>query len=489
MISGLRYINKGYLVEPIKDIIQPLLIGSSISILICIDPYISSSLNIYLGDINPFKTIPYLITILFLVILSLILIVKVLSISKEGINRFLLFALLMTPFVTFLNLAGIRFGILILTLCIGLWLMRGFYTGEIAFVKSPIYPIILIFLLPMLISSTIPVGGAFRNLFSIFDMFTSRILLVFFVINIISTKWELLRCINYLLYLGFASSLIAICQLIIYLLSGINLSFATGEQAWIFLPFGKLPRVTALMLDPNELGAILAVLSAITLYLSLSNSFSIRRRLLYIVEFSFGFVAILLTWSRTAWVALGFSFFLIPFIKRSYLSIYIMSGIILLGIIGYLGGFINILTDIFMSLGEGSISFREDLFYIGLDDVRRYPMTGVGFNTSSEFNNPYDEPIHNGFLQVAAETGLWGSFIFLGIFIYIIIKFLILLNKNRDKEFRWVVKALFIGYLSFPIIFQFQPFAFEKFFWLFIGLCESLFLVFREKKGLQISGG
>lgn len=484
MISGLKYINKGYLVEPIKDIIQPLLIGSSISILICIDPYISSRLNIYLGDIDPFRTIPYLITILFLVILSLILIVKVLSISREGINRFLLFALLMTPFVTFLNRTGIRFGIMILTLCIGLWLMRGFYAGEIVFVKSPIYLMILVFLLPMLISSLIPIGGVFRNLFSIFDMFTSRILLVFFVINIIYTKWDLLRCINYLLYLGFASSLIAICQLIIYLFSGINLSFASGEQAWIYLPppFGKLPRVTALMLDPNELGAILAVLSAIALYFSLSDSFSIRRRLLYIVEFFFGFVAIVLTWSRTAWVALGFSFFLIPFARRSYLSIYIMSGIILLGIIGYLGGFINILTDILVSLGEGSISFREDLFYIGLDDVRRYPMTGVGFNASSEFNNPYDEPIHNGFLQVAAETGLWGLFIFLGIFIYIIIKFLILLNKNRDKEFRWVVKALFVGYLSFPIIFQSQPFAFEKFFWLFIGLCEALFLVFREKR-------
>lgn len=170
-------------------------------------------------------------------------------------------------------------------------------------------------------------------------------------------------------------------------------------------------------LSPNAIGVFFAQYSMFILALFMSEKSKLLKLFygstvglcLYSVMFSFsrgGYLAVLLGLIFTGWyrdkrilVVLGF--FLLTW------KVFVPTAVI---------------ERIEMSEGDRSIEERLDLWETGKQVISNNPIIGVGFATFSikrieeEVSGQSRESFHNGFIQVSAEMGLIGLFVFIYIY-------------------------------------------------------------------------
>jgi O-antigen ligase len=104
-------------------------------------------------------------------------------------------------------------------------------------------------------------------------------------------------------------------------------------------------------------------------------------------------------------------------------------------------------------LGEGSILIRSNLWKEALRIIRDYNFTGCGLNTYSivargykSFNGGGIYP-HNSYLQMAAETGLFGLFAFL----WVLFTFFKIGLRYLHQKNNFLVLGLLSGILAFLV--------------------------------------
>ncbi len=215
-----------------------------------------------------------------------------------------------------------------------------------------------------------------------------------------------------------------------------DLEFALKSIMWIMILFqvqsvvclmlglGRGDRATGVTTNANTLGIYsnVALLSAFYL---LVNKKEKKGTWFYLFIIASCMVTAVLSGSRTALVTLLINVVIVSFLKiKSLLGR--LSFALIVGTFGVLL-FTGALGDLGLPALEKILSgdvTRGELWELGVDVWKRFPIFGCGYSVSSSYNNlpgskGYD--FHNSFLTILAEIGIWGCLI-LGVSIFFVLK-------------------------------------------------------------------
>jgi putative inorganic carbon (hco3(-)) transporter len=416
-----------------------------------------------------------------------------LSISLSIRKPYLCFALLflMAPFefyanITFLTLTSNE--IILIGLIIGFSLNKLINKD---YINLRIIILFLPFLLIQVLSLTkaVDIGAGIKQFIRWFEFF-----IVFFItFNSFKTKDEFVKVLKYLIIAAIPISLYGIYQSLVgfggFMSELIPMS---PEEMRLNMLFGTFIRAHSILVQANHLGAYLVLVIPLSFAISFalkgkSNYFWIQSSLIFkhidkIVRIVF-FITLFLTMSRSSWIALISSFFIISIlswisrvietkeIEKTHSQGFFRSRKILMStiiIITIMIVFIAImLPQILSRIGSfGNLendlasNKRIDFLKVGTAIIRDNPILGVGIGNYTSISSKYApkemDPIgsrihlHNLYLQITVETGLIGLLAFM-FYIFCIFtsmtKYLFesLLIENR------LVKLVMIATLAFLI--------------------------------------
>ncbi len=167
---------------------------------------------------------------------------------------------------------------------------------------------------------------------------------------------------------------------------------------------------------------------------------------------------LLWTFSRGAWLAVAFACILMAILKRSRLVI--LALFVALALIFFLSpapleGRITSLWNI----KDGTITERRQLWGEALRMVGERPWLGYGVNTYAKVEPRFkskdfytdNQYAHNGYLQIAAETGWLGLIAFLGVLVCFFSQAFKAPPKYQDEFLSAAAFSLTLGILSFLI--------------------------------------
>ncbi len=181
---------------------------------------------------------------------------------------------------------------------------------------------------------------------------------------------------------------------------------------------------------PNVLGGFLAILLPAFLFLIINRKkMKVGMRVYYwfLFALALGFVSLVLTFSRAAWIITFLGFFLVVMQRKSVYLLNILKNKNLVLSLFYILMFLSVFTLLVFPQGEKIIggqswSQRAVLDKTALILTLQHPLLGIGLNNfvvhaHRVINNYSDiyllQPVHNFYLLVLVETGLTGFAIFL----------------------------------------------------------------------------
>lgn len=261
-------------------------------------------------------------------------------------------------------------------------------------------------------------------------------------------------------------------------------------------------RATGPMEDPNFFSQIMVVLVPISFERFLHEK-KLRLRLLAAWCMAVSILTIILTYSRGGLIAM-LAALLVLFIvyppKRTHVPVIILS---LAVFFFYLPP--NYLDRLFTlqaffeprktsRLEERSLQGRLSENLTALEMVKTNPLFGVGLNSYSYLFPVYSKKLgiarvatereaHNMFLEVVAEIGLIGFFIFSILLIAAFHSILTARNiflANRQMDYAGMATGLFAGVLGYFVAAAFVHNAFPRFFYLLLGIAFAMDYVRRN---------
>lgn len=294
-------------------------------------------------------------------------------------------------------------------------------------------------------------GGAFRQPAQHVWIQIARLVLAvsaYFVVDrLITRRLELHRAINVLIWSTVAASAYGLYQVIgeLYGLPFVLRHFdaVSGQFRDAAVMYESIPRAFGVSDEPRELGIL--IVPVLSLCISLVVAGPARplgwTRLRLTGVMAVLATTLMLTFSRSAWLAVGLSLpfvlLVVPYLTRNpsafprirwaYVGIVlaITAGMISLLVRAPISGgnlFSSRLAEISIVFDEEYIEARKSL--LAVDLVRERPLLGVGLGYFPYYwleRNPFDleriEAVTIGYLSVAAEGGLTGVFL-LGLFVF-----------------------------------------------------------------------
>jgi O-antigen ligase len=263
---------------------------------------------------------------------------------------------------------------------------------------------------------------------------------------------------------------------------------ANRQQIWESLESGAtLLRPAGLFVHP----IVYATTIVVTVPLLVAGFATVRsmtRCLFYALAIGLNAVCLLLTLSRGAWigslvsiVVMGVLAFRSQLLRAPQIRA-ISGGALAIGLV--LGvAFGPRVYERVTESSSGNLDVRFDLNAIALRMTAAHPVFGAGLNNFVETMDPYDPkdvksyfpgPAHNLYLLEAAETGIPGLLLWLGLFGTILAKGLRSLPRLPDPEMRWVVAGILAGLVGL-LVSQLADFSYRleplrSIVWLAIGL-------------------
>lgn len=239
------------------------------------------------------------------------------------------------------------------------------------------------------------------------------------------------------------------------------------------------PRCTGLMYHPNHAANTLASTAVLVLYFATGPRARMprARRLRYLAVYLLLALGVAITWSRSGWLTLGVATLLIPLLRWPRLALAYLGGLGLLAALGWQSGILPALYDFVVELNEGSADFRWHIDRIALHAFHERPLVGVGVEGLLQWFNPYPLQVHNTYLQVVAEMGLFGLAAFALLSGWLALRVARALRAAADPRRREWLIALILASAVILVQNLFEMFLWIKYLWFWIGLIEAVVLV------------
>ncbi len=257
------------------------------------------------------------------------------------------------------------------------------------------------------------------------------------------------------------------------------------ERVGLFGTFstGRRVRYRGQLGDPNELSVYIG--AAIPLLLGLggrsrpgegasaskpkrSTSVVLGSILLVVV----GLVAVIMSQSRGGQLVVG-TVFLVLFLSRFGAKGLVPAALLAMPVL-LLGGRDD--AD-----AEGSSEERTAVLLDGVSMVIGRPLRGVGVDQFADNLSGVHLTAHNSYLLAAAETGLFGFFLWTGMF-WASLKIALTVWKRASlpQEIRALGQALFVSYVGLAVGIFFLSFTYKQLLFVWFGLAGSLYLLARR---------
>lgn len=240
----------------------------------------------------------------------------------------------------------------------------------------------------------------------------------FVIVNIIHTREMLGRCVTALIVAGFSAAAIGIVlyilprDLSILLLSALRVfKYPTGDRVLRFIeddPANAM-RATSTSVDPNVLGGLLILVTALTVPQLFAEKPLLPRKLIVTMVGTL-LVCMILTFSRGALLGLGSALAVISTVRyRPIIALMIVGAAVFLLLPftqEYVGHFLDAFTG-----SDRATQMRLGEYKDALILISRYPFFGVGFGGSPDIDTYLG--VSSVYLLMAEEMGLIGLGVFL----------------------------------------------------------------------------
>jgi O-antigen ligase len=286
-------------------------------------------------------------------------------------------------------------------------------------------------------------------------MLAKAFLMYFYLLNNVRTRETFDIVVHWLMVVLLFQGLVGVLQ---YTTGGsLGLGFL-GERSMAFQK--SLSRVRGTFRHPLQYSAFIIMLIPLAFSLFIFTAKSIKKTF-YGVAALLALLALLLSWSRSAWASLllAFGFFVLFLAKKRVLSarISIALGTVFIAIGTIVVAFWDLIVLRFET-GSDPVH-RIRMIEVAIPMITENPILGVGlfnyeFHSMAHFR--FWQPVHNDYLRLAAETGIPGVLLFL------IISFLVLrqgwkMLKVNDRFMYAVAVGILTGHLALLIEVNFTP--------------------------------
>ena len=248
-------------------------------------------------------------------------------------------------------------------------------------------------------------------------------------------------------------------------------------------------RITSIFSNPNALGSYFNMVLAFTMA-SLLFRKGMKNKLLYLAASGIIFVALLLTFSRSAWLAFVaiVVYFVFVWNKKWLLAIPVLAAVMPFVMpSSVISRFSNLLDPAYyqMSSEYGRLAF----WATALEKIKENPLVGVGLGTFGDsvplrHNIPFSTWVDNHYLKMGAEIGLPGMLAFLVLLLALFLLANKLFNLATTENQR--IYALGIAGVIITMSVQnvtasiFESLANAIYFYTFIGILFAL--LYKKKK-------
>ena len=256
--------------------------------------------------------------------------------------------------------------------------------------------------------------------------------------------------------------------------------------------YGETKRITGPFTHANDFSAYLCLAlftSCAGLITTFKNGPRSLRFFLALTVLLIAGVCFVMTYSRGAWLAAMLAFGLWALLRRSVWPV-VLVGVFLLGAYLYSPFLFQKRFDSLGNMWSGTVSERRILWKESIEMIRARPVLGFGINTYSSNVKRFKDPLHptdvqyahNGYLQIAAETGLVGIGVFLTMIFYFLTAMFSVFFKRagdaaKDGELLMYAQGLVLG--IFAMLLQsatdttLQSLMLSALLWMWIGLAWS----------------
>lgn len=224
---------------------------------------------------------------------------------------------------------------------------------------------------------------------------------------------------------------------------------------------------------------------------SLMSRDKIYKKLIYFPMLSAGIILIVFTFSRGAWLGFGIGLLLFSVFQLFYStkkpSTFLQFLLIVLVAATVFYVFKDLITERITGEDYGSAESRIPMMQIGYEMIKAHPILGVGINNYTRvmaFYDPtglsyvWDQPVHNVFIQLTAEIGIFGLLSFIWICVMLYVYSIRSMSRSNDFIRHHVVgltagiSALFVHGMVNNATIATDPFIL---FWAFVGLLCSIY--------------
>lgn len=381
------------------------------------------------------------------------------------------------------------------------YLARTFILGRINIIKNKYFYLSLLFILSSQIIATFFSDNAHASFWGSywrnFGVFTYIHFFVFsYFVFVYFDKIKLKNIFWIISSVGFISSLYALIQ-----------AFGFDFLPWQEVSNGYHLRPGSTLGQPNYLASYLLLILPAVVYLFFTTK-NFYKKIILSFFFLFQFLAMILTYSRAAWIG----FILAGFI---YLSLYIYQknkkyffgllvllflSLSLLVCINISGGLrvsphekLTVVSRLksLANFNQGSGSSRMFYYSAAIGIIKNNPLLGHGLDNQGNYFykyytpeyaiyekiNRYPDKSHNEILDILITSGFLGLVAWMFLFFVFTKQGVDWLKNNQDQNDKLLASCLFFGLLSFYISIQFSFFTIVPavYFWFYVAILFNVF--------------
>ena len=249
---------------------------------------------------------------------------------------------------------------------------------------------------------------------------------------------------------------------------------------------GSLPRLMSTFGHPNDYATYAVTVFPVCLVLALSSKHSKQRFWSWVVAASVG-LSLLLTFSRLSVLAIAVSMTLFMALRRAWKT---LAAFTCAGVVGAFS-LPQPVKDWVASqpswLAVVAQPLRFEIWQAGWAMIQTHPLLGIGVNMFVhdyiQYRIPGDALVaaygHNHYIQLAAEIGVFGLLVFLGLMVYTA-RLAGKLLRDKEPWIRWAALGMGCGLAAFLTIGLLES-ALQSsraciFFWIWLGALHGLAL-------------